>query len=190
MKKKAIFLDRDGTINVEKNYLYKIEEFEYLSGVKEGLKILQDEGYILIIITNQSGIARGYYSEEDYLKLNQWMLLDLEQSGIHITASYYCPHHPNASIEKYRCDCNCRKPKLGLYWEAVETYDIDLESSYAIGDKIRDLEVCKQSGARGYLVYADNTVVESSDFHIKRIQGGILEAALNIQEGFTYANMD
>lgn len=183
MKQKAIFLDRDGTINVEKNYLYKIEEFEYLDGVKEGLRLLQNEGYMLVIITNQSGIARGFYSEEDYQRLKQWMLTDLEQSGIHITECYHCPHLPDAPIKKYRWDCNCRKPKLGLFLQAIETYNIDLEQSYAIGDKIRDLEICKQFGLHGYLVYADKSGEEVVDNHIKRIPGGILEAALDIREG-------
>lgn len=190
MKRKAVFLDRDGTINVDKNYLYKIDEFEYLPGVKDGLKILQEEGYLLVIVTNQSGIARGYYSEEDYLKLNEWMLKDMEQSGIHITDSFYCPHHPEALIEKYRCECNCRKPQLGLYLEAMKKYKIDFEQSYVIGDKLRDLELCKQYGTRGYLVYAENAIEDAFDNHIARIQGGILEAALDIQGGYRDENMD
>ena len=97
---KAVFLDRDGTINVDKEYLSRIEAFEYLPGTIEGLKILQDAGYLLIIVTNQSGIARGYYREEDYLNLENWMVNDLAQKGIKISASYYCPHHPNGKVVK------------------------------------------------------------------------------------------
>lgn len=149
---KAIFLDRDGTINVEKNYLYKIEDFEFLPGVIDGLKLLQDAGYLLIIITNQSGIARGYYTEDDFNNLNNWMLHQLEEHGIRITKVYYCPHLPDATIEKYRKDCECRKPKLGMYYQAIDDFDIDLSHSYAIGDKIRDCSVCNNSLCNGYLI--------------------------------------
>ena len=149
---KAVFLDRDGTINVDKAYLSKIEDFEYITGVIEGLSMLQDAGYLLIVITNQSGIARGYYSEEDFLELNNWMISDLRKKEIKISKVYYCPHHPNGKIEKYKMDCNCRKPKLGMYEEAIEDFDIDLSQSYAIGDKIRDSVICENTSCRGYLI--------------------------------------
>lgn len=149
---KAIFLDRDGTINVEKHYLYRQEDFEFLLGAVDALKLLQDAGYLLIIITNQSGIARGYYSEEDFLKLNQWMIDTLKGQGVLITDVYYCPHLPNASIEKYRKNCDCRKPKLGLFEEAISDYDINLAESYAIGDKIRDCAISEETACRGFLI--------------------------------------
>ena len=149
---KAVFLDRDGTINVEKNYLYKIEDFEFLPGVIEGLKLLQDAGYLLIIITNQSGIARGYYTEEDFNRLNNWMLNQLAEYGINITKVYYCPHLPDATVKEYRIDCECRKPKLGMYYQAIRDYDIDLGQSYAIGDKIRDCAICETTECKGYLI--------------------------------------
>lgn len=149
---KAVFLDRDGTINVDRAYLSKIEDFEYIPGAVEGLRILQEAGFTLIITTNQSGIARGYYSEEDFLKLNNWMLSDLKKKGIKIAKVYYCPHHPNGKIEKYKMDCNCRKPKLGMYEEAIKDFDIDLSHSYSIGDKIRDSAICENTSCRGYLI--------------------------------------
>lgn len=150
--KKAIFLDRDGTINVEKNYLYKIEDFEFMEGVLEALKKLSDAGYLLIIITNQSGIARGYYTEKDYEILNSWLLETLVKSGINITASYFCPHLPDASVERYRTICNCRKPNTGLFEQAVKDFNIDLKKSFAIGDKIRDLAICEKSDCKGFLI--------------------------------------
>lgn len=156
---KAIFLDRDGTINVEKHYLNKIGDFEFLPGVIEGLKLLQDAGFLLIIVTNQSGIGRGYYSEEDFNVLTKWMMQTLEQSGVKITQVYFCPHLPDAMIEKYRKDCDCRKPKPGMYLKAVEDYDIDLSKSYVIGDKIRDCAICKDTECRGFLI-ADNEKAE------------------------------
>ena len=112
---KAIFLDRDGTINVDKGYLYEIDAFELLPGVISALNMFRNLGFLLIIITNQSGIARGYYSERQYHLLNDWMIKMLMSKNVPIDASYYCPHHPDAKIDKYRIDCQCRKPQIG-YW--------------------------------------------------------------------------
>lgn len=152
MGNKAVFLDRDGTINIDKDYLYRIEDFEYKEGVLDVLRILQDMGYLLIIITNQSGIARGYYTEDDFKKLNDWMLADLEKKGIHISGVYYCPHLPNAKIKKYRINCKCRKPGIELFEKAAIDFDIDLDESIAIGDKERDLCICNATKVRGFLV--------------------------------------
>lgn len=153
---KAVFLDRDGTINVDKHYLYKIEEFEFLPGVVECLRRLHEAGFLLVIITNQSGIARGYYTEEDYLKLNRWMIKTLLEKNVPIDASYYCPHLPDADVERYRMVCECRKPKLGLFQKAVRELDICLSESFAIGDRLRDLSICNNgapgSYCRGFLV--------------------------------------
>lgn len=149
---KAVFFDRDGTINVEKNYLYKIEDFEFLPGAIDGMRMLQDVGYKLIIITNQSGIARGYYTEEDFRILNDWMLQELQRNGVGITHVYYCPHHPYAKIEQYRIQCDCRKPFLGLFEQAIRDYEIDLNGSYSIGDKIRDCAICHTTDCKGILI--------------------------------------
>lgn len=150
--KKAVFLDRDGTINVEKNYLYKIEGFEFIDGVFESLRKLSDAGFLLIIITNQSGIARGYYDEKDYEILNSWLLDSFSKNGINIAASYFCPHLPDATVEKYRTVCSCRKPRTGLFERAVKDFNIDLKKSFAIGDKIRDLAICEKSECKGFLI--------------------------------------
>lgn len=155
--KKAVFLDRDGTINVEKNYLYKIEDFEFIEGVLEALKKLSDAGFLLIIITNQSGIARGYYTEKDYGILNSWLLETFAKNGIKISASYFCPHLPDASVERYRTICNCRKPNTGLFEQAVNDFNIDLKKSFAIGDKIRDLAICEKSECKGFLIGNNET---------------------------------
>lgn len=149
---KVVFLDRDGTINVEKNYLYKIEEFEYIDGAVDALRILQDLGYMLIIITNQSGIARGFYTEADFLQLNHWMIEDLREKGVQIEKVYYCPHHPEGVIAEYSGACDCRKPGTGLFWQAQKELQIDMAKSYAIGDKIRDLAICKESDVHGILL--------------------------------------
>ena len=156
MSNKAIFLDRDGTINVDKGYVYKIEDFEFLPGAIEALRLLQEAGFILIIITNQSGIARGYYTKEDFERLNRWMLTELERHGVHIAAVYYCPHLPaekgeNIPLElkKYRINCSCRKPKLELFEKAIRDFNIDLSQSFAIGDKPRDCTICEVTECRG-----------------------------------------
>lgn len=149
---KAVFLDRDGTLNIEKNYIHRIEDFDFIPGIIDGLKILQHEGYLLIIITNQSGIGRGYYKKEDFMKLNDWMLRELSNQGVLITKIYYCPHLPDARIKEYRKICNCRKPALGLYEQAIKEFDIDISKSYAIGDKIRDCTICEKSKCKGFLI--------------------------------------
>lgn len=151
-KNKVVFLDRDGTINVEKNYLYKIEDFEYIDGAIEALKLLLQYGYLLVIITNQSGIARGYYTEKQCQELNDWMLADLAKEGIDIAKIYYCPHHPNGIIPEYKKNCDCRKPNVGLFRQAEKELQIDMNKSYAIGDKMRDLAICDVSGVTGILL--------------------------------------
>jgi D-glycero-D-manno-heptose 1,7-bisphosphate phosphatase len=149
---KTVFLDRDGTINVDKEYLYKISDFEFLPGTREALYKLQEAGYRLVIITNQSGVARGYYKEEDVCALHDWLSQTLAREGILLSGIYYCPHHPDGSAEAYRMKCNCRKPALGLFYRAASELDIDLNSSIAIGDRMRDLQICRVSGCKGYLL--------------------------------------
>ena len=149
---KAVFLDRDGTINVEKNYMFKTEEFEYNEGALKALRRLNDAGYLLVVITNQSGIARGYYTEQDYYKVDNWMKKDLLSRGIMISASYYCPHHPEAIVSRYRCKCKCRKPGTELFHKAQEELNIDMDLSFAIGDRMRDLAICYESGVKGILL--------------------------------------
>lgn len=152
MKRKAVFLDRDGTINVEKNYLYRIADFEFLPEVKSSLKKFQEMGYLLIVVTNQSGIGRGYYSEADFYVLNEWMVSSLAREGINISKVYYCPHLPDAPIELYRKQCSCRKPAIGMYERAMLEFDIDMEMSIAVGDKIRDCAICDRYNCRGFLI--------------------------------------
>lgn len=130
---KAIFLDRDGVINIEKNYLYKIEDFEFVKGTFETLKKLQDTGYKLFIITNQSGIGRGYYSLADFNKLTTWMLDEFNDNSITISQVELCPHTPHDN-------CTCRKPLTGMIDSILKNYDIDLENSWLIGDKSSDIK--------------------------------------------------
>ncbi len=139
MQTKAIFLDRDGVINKEKNYLYKKEVFEFIEGVFESCKYFQEIGYQLIIVTNQSGIARGYYQVEDFHQLTKWMLKHFNDRGIEILDVFFCPHGPDST-------CNCRKPKPGMLLEAKEKYNINMESSWMIGDKEADVGAANAAG--------------------------------------------
>lgn len=179
-RNKAIFLDRDGTINVEKNYLHRIEDFEFLPGAVEAMSIMTEMGYKLVVVTNQSGIARGYYTEADYLRLNAWMMEKLERHGIVISGTYYCPHLPDAVVEEYRFDCNCRKPKLGLYDRAIIEQGLDIHQCIAIGDKDRDIAVARKYNIPGYRIYAESEMHEANIWNIK---GGLLQVARIIGDG-------
>lgn len=136
---KAVFLDRDGVINIDKAYVSKIEDFEFCEGVFETLRHFQKLGYLLIIVTNQSGIGRGYYSEEDFQKLTSWMRQELLHVKITIDAVYHCPHVPETN-------CACRKPKSGMFEEAIKAFDIDVTHSWMIGDKPSDIEAAHGAG--------------------------------------------
>ncbi|MFH1409354.1 MAG: D-glycero-beta-D-manno-heptose 1,7-bisphosphate 7-phosphatase [Nanoarchaeota archaeon] len=160
---RAVFLDRDGTINRDSLYAYKIEDFVFLPGVKEGLKKLQALSFKLIVITSQSGIARGFYTEEDLEKVHAYMRSALEKEGVHLDAVYYCPHHPEAGNERYRKVCDCRKPKIGLFLEAKKRFDIDLKKSYMIGDRSKDMAAGKTAGCT--TIYLD--VPKPDDHELK-----------------------
>lgn len=139
MKQKAIFLDRDGTINVDKGYVYRIEDFEFIKGVPETLVRMKNKDFLIIVITNQSGIARGYYTEDDVLKLHLQINDDLFNNyGIRIDKFYYCPHHYKEGFGKYKVQCECRKPNSALIEQAIKEFDIDINKSYMIGDKESD----------------------------------------------------
>ncbi|MEM7819780.1 MAG: HAD family hydrolase [Candidatus Aenigmatarchaeota archaeon] len=152
---KAIFIDRDGTINYNRNgYIYKIEDFEIIPGVIEGLKLLDKIKAYKIIITNQSGIARGIYTEDDLHKLMNYMFSILEKNGIKSKFNYYfCPHHPTkAKIEKYKIDCNCRKPKTGMFEQAIKDYNLDPKKCFCIDDSWKGIEPMLNLGGKGILI--------------------------------------
>lgn len=138
--RKALFLDRDGVINKEIGYLYRIEEFKFICGVFETCRFFQKAGYLLVVITNQAGIARGYYSEEDFHRLTYWMIQQFANQGIYIAKTYYSPNHPTQGIGKYRRDCQDRKPRPGMFFRAQREWEIDLSQSIIVGDKESDIQ--------------------------------------------------
>ena len=149
--KKAIFLDRDGTINVEKDYIYKSEDLVFEEGTIEALQTFKNLEYILIVVSNQSGIARGYFTEEDLNIFNNNMNEILKKNGVEITEFYCCPHHPDG-IGEYKKVCECRKPNNKMIEDAIKKYNIDREKSYMVGDKISDIEAGFKSNLKTVLV--------------------------------------
>ena len=145
MTNKAVFLDRDGTINEEVNYLSKVEQIKILPNSPKAIKLLNENGFKVIIITNQSGVARGYFSVQELENIHNHLKNQLLKDGAIIDAVYYCPHHPDD-----RCDC--RKPKTGMIDRAKEEFEIDLSSSFIVGDKLLDLETGHRAGCKTVLV--------------------------------------
>jgi D-glycero-D-manno-heptose 1,7-bisphosphate phosphatase len=148
----AVFLDRDGVLNEEVNYLYRIEDLVWVPGAREAVRRLNGEGYLVLVITNQAGIAHGYFTEEDMHRLHAHMQRDLELIGAHVDAFYHSPYHPKGSLEAYRRESNCRKPGTELFERAIREWDIDPEGSYVIGDKNTDIEPGRLLGIKTILV--------------------------------------
>ena len=156
MKLKAAFFDRDGVLNVDKSYLYKIEDLEWIDGAKEALAYLTEKGYTIFVVTNQSGIARGYYTVADMEKLHEFMAQQIAAAGGKIEKFYYCPHLPEGKVAEYAVECDCRKPKPGLILRAFAEYDIDKNAAFLIGDKPRDVESAEATGIKGCLFEGGN----------------------------------
>ncbi|WP_372760189.1 D-glycero-beta-D-manno-heptose 1,7-bisphosphate 7-phosphatase [Pseudoalteromonas sp.] len=146
LKNKALFLDRDGVINVDHGYVYQSEQFEFIDGVFSSCKAFYDAGYKIIIVTNQSGIGRGYYSEADFLHLTEWMKAQFKAQQIPITAVYFCPHHPNKALPEYLQQCDCRKPAPGMLLQGIQEHNIDPQQSIMVGDKLSDMQAAKHAG--------------------------------------------
>ena len=138
---KALFIDRDGVINVDKGHVYRIEDFEFSEGIFDLCRQYIDKGFIIIVITNQAGIAKGIYTETDFLILTDWMTRQFQDKGITISKVYHCPHHPDISGP-----CQCRKPNPGMIQQAVKDFDLNIMECVLIGDKESDLEAGRKAG--------------------------------------------
>ena len=171
---KAVFFDRDGVININHGYVHQIADFEFMDGIIELMLHVQALGYELVVVTNQSGIARGMYTEDKFTQLNQWMCAQLLEHGVVITDTYYCPHHPTAGNRALTQDCACRKPKPGMLLTAAQKHGYDLSQSIMVGDNLSDMQCAINAHLRaGYwltnkpqdittLTQPSDTVAESS----------------------------
>ena len=175
MALKTIFLDRDGVINKEINYLYKKENFEFIDGVFDACLFFQNLNYQIIIISNQSGIARGFFSEKDYHILSKWLIKQFKENGVSILDTYYCPHSPDAS-------CNCRKPKPGMLIKAIDEYNIDVEMSWMIGDKETDIEAANLAGINNTILVRSGHPIDETNSNAKFIIDSIKHSIGLIKE--------
>ena len=158
---KALFLDRDGIINIDHGYVYKKENFEFTPGIFALVRLFVSRGYHIFVLTNQSGIARGYYTKEDFLLLSDWMLTRFEQEGIPIQKVSYCPHLPTEG-------CLCRKPQIGMIEEILQTYPLSLEQSYFIGDKQSDMDLARNAEI-GQSIAIAKTPLSHASYHFETI---------------------
>ncbi len=162
---KALFLDRDGVVNMEKNYVHRIEDFEFMDGIFPLCKRFQDQGFLVLVTTNQAGIARGLYTLEDLHRLNAWMTDRFADAGIRLARIYHCPHHPDFTGE-----CACRKPNPGMLLQAGEDFDLVLSECVLLGDKESDLEAGRRAGVVHLGLVRGRTAIESVQFG----DGGLL----------------
>jgi len=150
---RALFLDRDGVINVNHGYVHTPERTDWVPGIFELCAAARDAGYVLVVVTNQAGIARGLYSESDFHSYTQWVHQQFESRGVSLLATYYCPHHPVAGIGDYRVECHCRKPQPGMLLAAQADWNVDPRRSCIIGDQSTDLKAAEAAGVmRGWRV--------------------------------------
>ena len=170
MSIKVIFLDRDGVINEEVGYLHKIKDFKFINGVMDSCNYFLSLGYQIIVVTNQSGIGRGLYKEEDFNIVNEWMLDNFRQEGIRILDVFFCPHGPDDN-------CHCRKPKPGLFINAKEKYDIDMKKSWMIGDKEVDIEAANNAGISQTILVRSGHIINEDATKSKYILDSIFDIA-------------
>jgi D-glycero-D-manno-heptose 1,7-bisphosphate phosphatase len=146
MTEAAIFLDRDGVINVDSGYVSHWDDFEFMPCAIQAMRFFLDKGYLLVVVTNQSGIGRGYYTEADFCALTESMRGHLSREGVDLSGVYFCPHHTEATIAEYRMACDCRKPEPGMLLRAAQELNIDLSRSVMVGDKSSDMIAAQRAG--------------------------------------------
>ena len=150
------FIDRDGVLNVDRGYVFRVQDFEWLPGAIDALAQLQRQGYALVVVTNQSGVARGLYTLADVERLHAHLRADLQAHGVELAAIYACPHHPEGVVPAYRLDCACRKPMPGMIEQAAHEHGLDLAASCLFGDKVSDIEAGRRAGVgRCWLIGPD-----------------------------------
>ncbi|SFM05390.1 D-glycero-alpha-D-manno-heptose-1,7-bisphosphate 7-phosphatase [Pelosinus propionicus] len=155
-KKPAVFFDRDGVLNVDHGYTFRKQDLEWMAGAVQTIRFFNENNYQVFVITNQSGIARGYYTEDDVMLFHEFMNNELHKKGAHIDAFYYCPHHLDGTVPKYQKACTCRKPAPGMIRRACQVWSVDIENSFVIGDRSSDMEAAESAGMRGFLFESGN----------------------------------
>jgi D-glycero-D-manno-heptose 1,7-bisphosphate phosphatase len=152
MERPALFIDRDGTINEEMGYINHPTRFVLLPGVGQAIRLLNEREILAIVLSNQSGVARGYFPVNLVHEINELMKRRLGERGARIDGIFFCPHHPKGSVEEYALDCDCRKPKTGLIHQACAEFEIDLARSFVVGDRARDIQLAQNAGLKGVMV--------------------------------------
>jgi D-glycero-D-manno-heptose 1,7-bisphosphate phosphatase len=172
--RRAVFLDRDGTMIHEAGYLGRLDDLRWFSWTADAIRLLNRAGFLVCVTTNQGGIGLGFYTEAFLHELHARMAATLDAAGAHVDGWFHCPHHPAAVVPSLRLDCDCRKPRPGMIRQAVERLDIDARQSFVVGDKLADVGLAGQAGARGILVrtgYGDDVV---------RAHGGVVPGAVHV----------
>ena len=172
---KTIFLDRDGVINKEVGYLHKIEDFEFINGVFDACLHFQSLGFELVIVTNQSGIGRGYYEESEFHTVNDWMLQQFNNQGIKILDVFFCPHGPESG-------CNCRKPKPGMLTQASKKHSINMEDSWMIGDKEADITAANTAGIQNTILVKSGHAIDENNSKASFVLNSIEQAKTVIRD--------
>ena len=163
---RAVLLDRDGTIIQDVGYLDSCDKVKFLPRVSKAIKLLNKSGFKVIVITNQAGVARGYFTEETVKEINKYIRESLAEQGAVIDMIYYCPHHIEGTIEEYKKECYCRKPEPGMIEEAVRAFGIDLENSFVIGDKISDIEAGCRTGCKTILLAGEEILKSGGEMAV------------------------
>ena len=159
--RQAIFFDRDGVLNEEVGYLWEVERFKWIDGAREAVKLCNERGLLAVVVTNQSGIARGLYTAREVDALHAFMQRELSEIGAHIDAFYYCPHHPEGVVEEFSIVCECRKPKPGMILRACAELDINPAQSILFGDSKRDIEAAAAAGLRDGILFTGGNLFDA-----------------------------
>ena len=165
----AVFFDRDGVLNAEVGYLWQIDKFAWIDGARNAIKLCNERGLLVVVVTNQSGIARGMYTAREVNALHAFMQESLAQVGAHIDAFYFCPHHPEGVVDEFSIVCDCRKPKPGLILKACAELDIDPARSILFGDSERDIKAAQAAGLRDGIFFAGGNLFDSVKTELEKL---------------------
>jgi D-glycero-D-manno-heptose 1,7-bisphosphate phosphatase len=179
----AIFLDRDGVINQDTGYVSHSDDFIFIDGVIDAMKQLKQKGYQLVVVTNQSGIARGLFSEDDFIRLTEWMDWSLADRGVDLDGIYFCPHHPTEGTGPETQACDCRKPAPGMFLEAAQALNINLAASYMVGDKVSDMKAAEAAGVgHKILVRTGKDITSEGEALAEAVYPSLVEFARNVAD--------